>query len=461
MAVEVRKAGHPVGRLVLALLACLMLGALTASTASAISFQIEEGAELPLGLDVSSESTFHTNQYISEKVICDEGAGGEATLEHQTAGTVSLALHGCHVLTAGPDAPCTSPGAESGTVETQPLAMDLAELPKEEEELNPPGIVLDPVGVDDQFAEFTCTSGVNIEWTGGLIGEITDPYYWQASRTISVDFVAGESGQQYTETADGREAFLVSHRNEAEGKVIGLTGDLDLDTVGGYYVTLLPEDGETFLELARPGGFPASATWYEFGGSEGGETVLHLGSHTITCTVSYEEEAWKVGSGEFTDSVAGEAQFTLKNCKESTFNSKCTSSGQSAGTIQTEWLPVQLAFLSDGSPGTSLKQNAGSGKLMEMTCVGGLVKFKVTGGALGKISQPKLNDDYYWLATSVNAVEEEEGFGQEYTETYDSEEVVLKATINGGAPQSASMDSSLVAGLGGEGVTLRGYLATE
>lgn len=76
---------------------------------------------------------------------------------------------------------------------------------------------------------------------------------------------------------------------------------------------------------------------------------------------------------------------TFLGCTETSFNSSCTSSGQSSGTIKTVDLNGLLVWL----PGTTRKPgmllSPASGSIdAKFTCDGGLIEFTVEGSVLGE-----------------------------------------------------------------------------
>lgn len=410
----------------------------TTEAAPGLSFHGEEGNPLPTQFSVSG-GQFYAEEHLH--VVCQGETTGSGAMEHENAGSMALAFHGCYTPWNGGKSGCKSSGAENETILTSPLALDLVTLPEPEGK----GAALEPIG--ENFAEFTCAGGlIAVEWEGGVIAKITSPGYYEYSNHLSLDF------QNVTEAYGGREARLVSHRNGGSGEEMALYGEVDLSLAGGTEAQLSPErpkDG--YLALARGGGFPATGTW------TGVESVLRVGATTIKCApTEYTEEELTIGSGEFGDSESGQVQFTLRHCKETALNSNCTTPGQAAGTIRTESLPVRLAYLADGSPGLAITANEGSGKVAEVRCLNGLITVILSGGVLAKITYPGIGGVSSSIVDDMNVLEEGEEFTQEYTETESGEEVVLQGAKNGGSAQAASLDLQSWLGLGGD-VMLRGY----
>jgi len=427
---EPRRSGRALRAFALALISCLALAAASASTASAISIEPEaiESPEFPAEFSISGGG-FYAETF-QRTVSCSGKTTGSGAFENDSHGTVTLELHGCTTPYIS-KANCTSSGAETGTIVTSTLSVDLVELPGEAGA----GIVLDPLGTD-KFAEFVCIGNlVPVVWEGGVIGEITDPGYGEPSSVWSVAFDATGDSQDFTETAGGWKSHLVQSWNGGENQDAGVNAGVDLEFEEGQ-PGLSPEEGEPFFGLFPAGGFPASVTYSSYW-----TITLSVGETTVKCTQDFEKEEFASGSGEFSDMNTGEAQLTLINCREAAFNSYCTTSGESAGTIKTESLPVEVTPLSDSNPGLSLSENESSGLVAKFKCLGGFVTLEVSGGVLGEITSPGVFESS-WLQSEMNVVEGQ----QEYTETEGSETVELQGTINGGAAKAATLDMTLFGG---------------
>lgn len=425
MANETKKPRHAMRAFALALVSCLALAAATASTSAAVSIQ---ASEYPLGFTVSGGDFqgFPTHH----KVLCNSETTGSGSLVDESTGTVSLEFHGCEVGISGWPK-CQSSGAASGTIVTEPLTINTSQVPDEENNASyKPGVVLDPTNLNNVFAEFTCAS-FTVKWSGGLIGEIAEPGYEKPSGVLGVEFRGYEAVQEFTETYHGWNAHLDSSFSGGGAEEMSLKGSVYLTYGGGEEVSL-SDDGGEHPNIFLTSDFPTPVSI-----SSNNEVTLRPSGNgrVIHCTASGKIPAVS-GSGEFSSSSSGAAELTFHNCKESIFNSNCTTPGQSSGTVRTGYLPVQLTYLADHGPGISL---GGGGAFAEMKCLGGLITLKVTGDVLGGITS-EFGQKWFSLFFDFNAVEEGEEYAQEYTETEDGEELGLQATSNGGTASSELMD---------------------
>lgn len=435
---EPKKSTRAIRIFALSFVSCLALAAASASGASATSLEAESPAELPLGFTVlsggiSAESGGGT-------VFCKSQTEGYGKLQGEATGVATLEFHGCVMFAGGTWTSCTSSGAESGRIVTTPLAIDLVKLKKEnpEESYYPPGIALAPLSQQEVVATFTCAAGfVHGEWAGELIGAIEEPSLGGVAISyLTADFSSG------AQTYDGRETSLLysSDNGATFNKVTLSASSFDLEYGGGAKVRLSLEEGNQHPAIVVAGGFPAAVSVVPLP-YEGFNAVLRQsgGGRTITCKGTSAVSA-VTGSGEFDNPNSGHFVFTLHNCKESSIGSNCTSSGQSPGTVVTESLPMRLTYLSDGKPGIAFEENKSSGKVAQMTCAGGLLGIKVTGGVLGRVSSPAFGKSFSELSLKVGAVKQGEEYVQEYTKTAGGEAVSLFETTNGGSAKSASLE---------------------
>jgi hypothetical protein len=107
---------------------------------------------------------------------------------------------------------------------------------------------------------------------------------------------------------------------------------------------------------------------------------------TITCTGNS-------GTGKYTTSKTGEIALTFTGCKDLTFGSTCTSSGQAPGTIVTGTSVFHNVYLTDAktTPGV-LVTPPSSGVFASFTC-GGFFSSSVGGnGIIGHLSSPKCGE---------------------------------------------------------------------
>ena len=362
--------------------------------------------------------------------------GGEGQFEDATSGTATLTLHNCK----GPfNVNCTTSGQAAGTIKTEALPFRLAYLSDGE-----PGIVFLPNEESGLLAAVKCSVLWEVKLKGsGVLGRITEPGLDEPSPTLTIDLNAPEGEQQYTETeAEEQYALQMSLNGAAlepaalEAEALASFGEGEGTLVGSGTPALQPSEGS----------FPASFSL------AGAQTVSLVSPEiTITCTTSGEVKALG-GEGQFEDATSGTATLTLRNCK-GPFGVKCTTSGQTAGTIKTEALPFRLAYLSDGEPGIVFLPNEESGLLAAVKCsVIAEVKLKGS-GVLGQITEPALGEPSPTLTIDLNAPEGE----QQYTETEAEEQYALQMSLNGAALEPAALDAEAVASFGeGEGTLVEG-----
>ena len=165
--------------------------------------------------------------------------------------------------------------------------------------------------------------------------------------------------------------------------------------------------------------------------STSGPSKLYGSAGVIDCNSD-------INTGEFTTGTTGWVIIHFKECKETTFESACTTPGRPSGEITTETLPFHTRRLSDGSHGMLITPNA-NGDFAEFDCLGGLISVTVGGnGVLGKISAPGTGVNANTAVLEVNATAE----GQEYTETEaGGESYGLEASFNEGEPSPAYQNS--------------------
>ena len=191
-----------------------------------------------------------------------------------------------------------------------------------------------------------------------MLGRITAPQLGEASSTLTVDLNAPERANANTPRSTSKPKRVSNTacrcRSTAEPPKAAA---LEAEPVASF------SGGKAGLAAAQPtleppgGTFPASL-------SPAGEQTVRLrgGSYPINCTTESGVKALG-GEGQFESASTGTATLTLHHCKESSFNSSCTTSGQATGTIKTEPLPFRLVDLSDGEPGVLFLPNAQSGTL--------------------------------------------------------------------------------------------------
>ena len=427
------KAGKQRARtFVLALASCLALAVAFASTAAALSIKPDypESPIFPLGFSVSG-GWAQMSGLPYANISCKSSTTGSGSIEDEASGVIWLEFHECVRWSNGWPS-CQTSGAGNGNIVTEPLEAKLAELPN-----GHPGAVLEPINPQNVFATFECGGYVHETWKGGLIGEISEPGFDVRSNTMSIDFNVPESGQQeFTRTKDGSEARLYSLIG-SEKDYFAMSVDLQLRYAEGAEPDLSqdepgPPTGEGHPYLVASGGFPAPAKL----SSEEVVTLRPSGSGwVVTCTTSGGVPAVS-GSGEFSNSNSGEMDFTLHHCKEGSFNSDCTTPGQSKGTVTTGALPVRLTDLADGSPGISVGAGAA---FVEMECLSGLVGIAVSGDVLGAVTS-EADKFLSSLGFDMNIVGAGEEHEQEYVETADGEAQELTASVNRGKATAELLD---------------------
>lgn len=136
-----------------------------------------------------------------------------------------------------------------------------------------------------------------------------------------------------------------------------------------------------------------------FSGSSTEEAILYEEtSPGVRCKTEGETPALTI-HGNVTGPHEGSATFTFHGCKETKLNSKCTSPGAEAGTIETTTLPFHTVYLANGKPGVLFEPNQENTVeekhwFAHFTCVGGLVKVTVGGnGVLGTVTEPTIGGE--------------------------------------------------------------------
>jgi len=376
----------------LALTACLVAGALSVSSASALSFRPSSPSETAFTQSSGGEAT--ANDAKSHYIWCEGESGGISEFEDEVRGTATLALRGCEGIIY--HSKCTSSGAEKGEIRTAPLSMKLVELPG-----GGIGMLFEPVS-GSLFAEFSC-GGFDVKWSGGVIGGVTDPGYETQASSFDLSLVASGESQQYTETADGQEAHLEDSVTGSAPTPMGLNADIVMSLPGDTYEfsTEGPEKAETPY-LKRSNGFPAETLWL----GEGTSTLRSAdGESYVKCSAEVEVVEGELitpvgGSGEFTNSTEGEVELTFHGCA-TVLGLQCTTPGQETGTLKTERLPISLSYRADGSPGLYIGQNESSGKFVEFSCpLAG--KTVVAGGVEGSVVSPEVEGDRGFFGIEIS-----------------------------------------------------------
>lgn len=195
-----------IGRIGLALVAMLLLGAVSAGTASAAefaaspSFPVKFSGEGSVGL---------LETKAGRSVTCAEGeASGE--VGSSTSASAVVVFKGCHAEHL-PLLACTSAGRASGEIATSAMKGTPVNLTKSEV-----GILLQPAS-GEVMAEFKCSLGIVNETLivrGSVIGKVPNGELNQPRSELHLEFKALKGIQEYT-TYEGSGT---SHFLTTEGK---------------------------------------------------------------------------------------------------------------------------------------------------------------------------------------------------------------------------------------------------
>jgi hypothetical protein len=177
-----------------------------------------KGKAFPVALtSTSGAAELITPGQPTVKCTADSNSG---SLESSMTGHVKIKFTGCKALGI---APCKSPGAASGTIETKNLGFHLVYLTPAVSPHEKPGILFTPEKAKEEeeeglFAEFTCEilgSKTTVVVKGnGVLGAITSPGIGGSSTTATVAVNATESGgQEYKDTIEGTVYGLKSSIN--------------------------------------------------------------------------------------------------------------------------------------------------------------------------------------------------------------------------------------------------------
>lgn len=192
----------PLGRSIrafgLALVAALALAALTAGSASALSFSPAKGI---FPAPFTSKGGYTEIRVNNEMPRSCSGASGSGKFLTATSGEARLTYTGCiyHSLGGSGGTPCTSPGQASGTIVTSNLTFKLVYLDAAKTKY---GLLLTPPGggpfTYPVFAEAECSGFGKETWKGELMGQITSPALGAAPSTVfSLSFGGPGSTQEF------------------------------------------------------------------------------------------------------------------------------------------------------------------------------------------------------------------------------------------------------------------------
>lgn len=182
----------------LALVAALALAALTAGSASALSFAPYK-ATLPVPF--TSKGSAVEVRVKSEMPRSCAGGSSSGNFLTSTSGEVKFTYTGCvyHSLGGSSGTACTTPGQASGTIVTSNLTFKLVYLDAAKTKY---GLLLTPPGggpfTYPIFAEAQCSGFGKETWKGELIGQITSPALGAAPSTaFTLNFSSMETNQDF------------------------------------------------------------------------------------------------------------------------------------------------------------------------------------------------------------------------------------------------------------------------
>ena len=352
-------------------------------------------------------------------------------------GELSIVFEGCKDSVFGSE--CTTSGHSSGTISTGALTFHTVYLKPEDPEKphERPGIAITSQHPTSQFAKFECTKDKGKEEEvrfpvklngSGLLGTVTKPEIGgEGSNSVELALTATAEGQQHVETVEGEEFGLnVKYDGKTTQSVYGQVGTDSLTLAEESKATTITgassfeAETPTFEEtpaLSLPS-YPAAFT------STGGEGVWSSESSSFSCEST-------TGSGEFTSAHTGRISIRFEGCKESVFNTACTTTDLEAGTIEAEELTFHTVYLGAEEPGILIAPNPITEGVTEFKCTGGLVLVTVKGsGVLGTVTEPEIEGGgSHTVKFAVEATEE----GQAHTETIEGQEYPgWEASVNGG-----------------------------
>jgi hypothetical protein len=201
-----------IGSVLLALVAMLLLGVISAGVASAAEFQAEPS--FPVKFTAKGGAGLLETKG-KKSVTCTETEGsGEVSGATSVAG-VTVHFKGCAAEHLVPQAlPCTTPGQASGEIVTNAIKgtpVDLDPLHAQA------GLLLEPAS-GTTFASFVCKAvvgGLPVEETltvtGSLIGQVKTTQLNEFRETLSLEFVQASGIQAWTQVeAGGAQHFLLT-----------------------------------------------------------------------------------------------------------------------------------------------------------------------------------------------------------------------------------------------------------
>lgn len=190
---------------------------LLAAAVAAFAFAAMPALAAAESVDFSGSTHFsvhgNTTKLVTpETSVHCETVEGTGEFTNESTGTIELTFHDCDAF--GGLVKCTTSGQSSGTITTT------KELPFHIETIEGVGPVVLITPNNGHFASFKCSFLASIVVSGsGVIGEITEPGFNEASETATLSFEQSEGVQKYTtvkgsETEYGLEASINSGEPE-------------------------------------------------------------------------------------------------------------------------------------------------------------------------------------------------------------------------------------------------------
>lgn len=203
-----------IGSVLLALVAMLLLSAISAGAASAAEFKAEPS--FPVKFTASGGAGLL--ETIGKKsVTCTETEGNGEVSSATAVANVHVRFKGCFAEhLSGVTVPCTTPGEKSGEIVTNTIKgtpVDLDPLHVQA------GLLLEPAS-GTTFASFVCKAGgglpieETLTVTGSLIGQVKTTQLNEFRETLNLEFVQAGGVQAWTQV----EAGGASHILLTEGK---------------------------------------------------------------------------------------------------------------------------------------------------------------------------------------------------------------------------------------------------
>lgn len=239
-----------IGRLGLALVAMLLLGALTAGTASAAKFESTGG--FPVGFTAKGGVGLLETK-TGKSVTCTSGEAAGEVQGATAVGGITVQFKGCFAERLTMQAlPCTSAGATNtgeiwtNTIVGKPVNLDPLKVQV--------GLLLEASG-GGAFAEFTCKSTKEqfpveeeLTVTGELIGQFRTTQLNEFRKTMNLEFVQAGGTQAWTQLEAGGTQYFLETAGEGaikfgpEQSAVGeaVPGETTVTALGGKEIKVVP-----------------------------------------------------------------------------------------------------------------------------------------------------------------------------------------------------------------------------